>query len=113
MQFEYFSDMGIAYAAADLVVSRAGAGTVFEILALKKPALFIPLEGQTRGDQEENAQYFQKQGLCHILRQAELVKLPQAIESLLFDEKLKARLHERDFCGGNANILRELREVIQ
>ena len=113
LQFEYFSDMGIAYAAADAVVSRAGAGTVFEILALKKPALFIPLEGQTRGDQAENATYFKKQGLCHILRQTQLSSLPQAIESLLLDETLKARLYECDFGGGNANILREIREVIQ
>lgn len=109
LQFEYFGDMGMAYAAADAVVSRSGAGTVFEILALKKPALFIPLEGQTRGDQAENAEYFHKKGLCHILRQAELIKLPQAIENLLFDEKLKSRLYECDFSQGNANILRELR----
>lgn len=111
LQFEYFSDMGILYAAADAVVSRAGAGTVFEILALKKPALFIPLEGQTRGDQAENAAYFQKKGLCRILRQAEIENLPKALENLLFDEALKARLYECDFSQGNANILRELRAV--
>ena len=103
--------MGILYAAADAVVSRAGAGTVFEILALKKPALFIPLEGQTRGDQAENAAYFQKKGLCRILRQAEIENLPKALENLLFDEALKARLYECDFSQGNANILRELRAV--
>lgn len=109
LQFEFISDMGMAYAAADAVVSRAGAGTVFEILALKKPALFIPLEGQTRGDQAENAAYFKRKGLCHILRQAEIDALPQALEKLLFDEQLKARLYECDFSQGNANILRELR----
>ena len=35
-QFEFVADMGMAYACADLVLSRAGAGTVFELLALKK-----------------------------------------------------------------------------
>ena len=113
LQFEYVSDMGMMYAAADAVVSRAGAGTVFEILALKKPALFIPLEGETRGDQTENAAYFQCKGLCHVLRQAELARLPQAIENLLFDDVLKARLYECDFSQGNANILRELRSALQ
>lgn len=113
LQFEFISDMGMAYAAADAVVSRAGAGTVFEILALKKPALFIPLEGQTRGDQLENAAYFQRKGLCRVLRQSELASLPRSIEALLFDERLKARLYESELAQGNANILRELRAEVK
>lgn len=112
-QFEFISDMGTAYACADLVISRAGSGTVFEILALKKPALFIPLEGQTRGDQVENATYFQRKGLCRVLRQSELSKLPQAIDEAFSDEELKARLEKTDFGRGNENILREIRRILQ
>ncbi len=52
----YCFDMGSAYAAADLIVSRAGATAVAEIAALKKRALFIPLpKGISRGDQIDNA----------------------------------------------------------
>ena len=48
--------MGSAYAAADLIVSRAGATAVSEIAALEKRALFIPLpKGISRGDQIDNA----------------------------------------------------------
>lgn len=108
-QFEFISDMGMAYACADLVVSRAGSGAVFEILALKKPALFIPLEGATRGDQIENAAYFARRGLCHVLRQSELSTLLQAIEKTFTDEALRARLQEMDFTRGNEIILREIR----
>ena len=107
-QFEFVSDMGMAYAAADLVISRAGAGTVFEILALKKRSILIPLEGQTRGDQVENANYFAKQGLCKVLRQSELDELPKAIEATLKDERLKERLCECSFTSGNQAILGEL-----
>lgn len=107
-QFEFVSDMGSAYAAADLVISRAGAGTVFEILALKKRAILIPLEGQTRGDQVENANYFARQGLCKVLRQSELEKLPVAIENALKDEALKERLCNCSFTSGNELILQEL-----
>ena len=64
-QFEFITDMGMAYACADLVISRAGAGTVFELLALKKPSILVPLEGQTRGDQVENAAYFHRPGQTH------------------------------------------------
>ena len=107
-QFEFVKDMGAFYAAADLVVSRAGAGAVFEILALKKPALFVPLEGQTRGDQLQNAEYFAKRGLCRILRQESLSHLPEAIENTEQDEKLKQRLKESEFQRGNERILQEL-----
>ncbi len=112
-QIEFASDMGTLYAAADLVVARAGAGTVFETLALKKAALFIPLEGQTRGDQQENAQYFAKKGLCKILRQTELDKLPLAIEKTLSDEGLRARLNASSFPPANDFILRELQRAIR
>ncbi len=107
-QFEFVADMGRFYAAADLVVSRAGAGTVFEILALKKPSILIPLEGQTRGDQLENARYFSNKKLCTLLRQNQLHELPQAIEKTLSDGELAKRLLECSFESGNATILREL-----
>lgn len=112
-QFEFVSDMGMLYAASDLVLSRAGAGTIFEILALKKPALLVPLEGQTRGDQIENAAYFQEKNLCRVLRQNRLEELPQALDAVFADQALKLRLGEADFARGNDNILRQLRKFLQ
>ena len=112
-QFEFVADMGIAYACADLVLARAGAGTVFELLALKKPSLLIPLEGQTRGDQAENAAYFQQKGLCRVLKQNFLFTLPQAVDEAFTDEEMKAHLQASDFCQGNENILRELKKALQ
>ena len=110
-QFEFVSDMGGLYAACDIVISRAGAGALFEILALKKPSLLIPLEGQTRGDQLENARYFQSKGLCHILRQNNLSSLSKAVEHLFLDDGLKARLNDYDAPVGNTRILTVLKEA--
>lgn len=112
-QFEFVTDMGRFYACADLVISRAGAGTVFEILALKKPAILVPLEGQTRGDQAENAAYFQKKGLVHVLKQTEMEKLPETIEKTLADETLKERLQHCSFRSGNETILKTLYHTLQ
>lgn len=112
VQKEFETDMGAAYAAADLVISRAGSNAVFEILALKKPAILVPLEGQTRGDQAENAAYFQKKKLCRVLKQSELDFLPEAIEDALRDEELVSALAVSDFSGGNANILHEIRRFL-
>lgn len=112
-QFAFVTDMGGLYACADLVVARAGAGTVFETLALKKPALFIPLDGQTRGDQKENAEYFANKGLCKVLPQTQIEKLPLAIEQTLLDEGLKAKLENVSFPPANDFILQELKRAIK
>jgi len=111
-QFEYISEMHEAYACADVVVSRAGAGTVFELLALKKPAIFVPLEGQTRGDQAENAEYFRAKGLCRVISQSRLSKLSDEVEKTFEDDILKQRLAENRFTPANPLILQELKKAL-
>ncbi len=112
-QFEFVKDMGGAYACADVVLSRAGAGTLFELIALKKPALLVPLEGATRGDQWENANYFQSRGLCRVLPQSDLENLAKEVDETLADEGLKKRLQETSFTAGNARILGELYALLR
>ncbi len=111
-QFEFVADMGGAYACADLVVARAGSGTVFELMALKKPSLLIPLEGATRGDQWENAEYFFRRGLCRILPQTKLDYLSQAVDEAFADREMQARLKESVFTQGNGRILGEIRALL-
>ncbi|MDR3173536.1 MAG: hypothetical protein LBU19_04735, partial [Treponema sp.] len=56
-------------AAAELVLSRSGAGTVWESAVLGKPMVLLPLRGSgTRGDQVENAEFFEKAGAAAVLR---------------------------------------------
>lgn len=112
IQKEFVLDMGLVYAAADVVLSRAGAGTVFELLALKKPSILVPLVGQTRGDQTQNAEYFAEKGLCRILRQNELPRLTEEIDAAFADKDLRNALAEQTLAFGNDNILRELRAVL-
>lgn len=68
-QYEYLSEeLPHVLAATDIVVSRAGANSIFEFLQLRKPMLLIPLtKEQSRGDQILNAQAFESSGLCRIL----------------------------------------------
>jgi UDP-N-acetylglucosamine--N-acetylmuramyl-(pentapeptide) pyrophosphoryl-undecaprenol N-acetylglucosamine transferase len=68
-QFEYVSDgWGDILAAADLVVSRAGANTLYELLALRKANLLVPLSrAASRGDQIENAIYAAGLGYSRVL----------------------------------------------
>ena len=73
-QFEYVShELPDLFAAADLVISRAGANVICELLALNKPNLLIPLSASTsRGDQILNAHSFEKQGFSMVLMQEDL-----------------------------------------
>lgn len=104
-QREFEPDMGSAYACADGVIARAGSNTVFEVLALKKPALFIPLQNaRTRGDQVKNAKYFESQGLCRVLPEKDAHMLEGAIEQLMNDTTLKENLAACDVTSGNARI---------
>ena len=73
-QFEYVKEeLPDLFAAADIVISRAGANTISEILALKKPNILIPLSSAaSRGDQILNAKSFEKQGYSYLLEEEKL-----------------------------------------
>ena len=75
-QYEYFDEeMADAYACADVLISRAGANALCEILALRKLALLIPYPAAaSRGDQILNAESFRSRGLSHVLDQAEMTE---------------------------------------
>ncbi len=111
-QFEFVADMGGLYACADLVLSRAGAGTIFELMALKKPSILVPLEGATRGDQLQNAEYFKDKGLCRVLPQGRLTQLAQEVEEAFADHALQKRLLSCEYRSGNARILGEIQTLL-
>ena len=74
VQYEYMNEpLRHLFAAADLVISRAGANAICELLALRKPALLIPLStAASRGDQILNARSFKKQGFSEVLEEEEM-----------------------------------------
>lgn len=71
VQYEYVdAPLKHLFAAADLVISRAGANAICELLALRKPSLLIPLSASaSRGDQILNANSFAKQGFSKVLEE--------------------------------------------
>ena len=80
---EFCNKMADAYAVADFVISRAGSNTVNEIVFLRKPALLVPLpKGASRGDQMENAAYFESRGLALVLYQEEKAEFSERLAEL-------------------------------
>lgn len=85
--FEYVrEEWGDLLAAADLVVSRAGANTLYELLCLKKPNLLIPLSRRaSRGDQIENAAWAESEGFSRVIQEEDLTatRLIGAVNEIL------------------------------
>ena len=75
-QFEYVkSELTNYFAAADLLVSRAGANAICEIAALQKPNILIPLSRKaSRGDQILNANKIKKQGFSEVIEEEDVTK---------------------------------------
>lgn len=76
VQYEYIKkELADLFALSALVISRAGANAICELLALKKPNILIPLpKAQSRGDQILNAASFEKQGFSAVLAEETLTK---------------------------------------
>ena len=90
VQYEYINEeLKDLFALADIVISRAGANSICELLALHKPNLLIPLSAAaSRGDQILNARSFEKQGFSLVLEEEAISNevLLQTIHRL-YDER--------------------------
>jgi UDP-N-acetylglucosamine--N-acetylmuramyl-(pentapeptide) pyrophosphoryl-undecaprenol N-acetylglucosamine transferase len=90
-QFEYVKDdLKDLFAVADVVISRAGANAICELLALKKPNLLIPLPASaSRGDQILNAKSFESQGFSMVADEEYLtgVTLTEKVHELYFNRQ--------------------------
>ncbi|MBQ1901172.1 MAG: undecaprenyldiphospho-muramoylpentapeptide beta-N-acetylglucosaminyltransferase [Lachnospiraceae bacterium] len=73
-QYEFISkELPDLFAAADLIISRAGANSICELLALHKPNILIPLSrNASRGDQILNARSFEKQGFSYVIEEEDV-----------------------------------------
>ena len=115
-QFEYVTDdLKHLLAMADIVLSRAGANTIFELLALKKPNLLIPLPASSsRGDQLQNAAYFEKKGFSKVLNQSALTKesLSEALNALHLEKaRYIKQMSECKNADGTEAVLNEIRKA--
>ncbi len=70
-----YKEMPSVIACADIVLSRAGANSIWECASLKKPMVLVPLEGAgTRGDQVDNAEYFERRGAAIVLTKSAMTE---------------------------------------
>jgi len=88
--------IGQAYAAADLIISRAGSGSVFEIAAVGKPSILIPLPSSAGNHQSKNAYAYSDAGACLVFEQENLTEaLYSDLEDLKIGNGGKKRIIDR------------------
>ena len=92
---DFIKDMGVCYRAADLVVSRAGAGAISELELLGKPAILVPSPNVAEDHQTKNAMALVERGAAVCVRDAEAQgQLMPAIAALLGDSRKLAQMSD-------------------
>lgn len=110
--FEYFEDMGLLYKASDLVISRAGASTVSEILLFGKPSIFIPYPYAASNHQYFNVKWLEDKNLAFVIEEKDLSidKLKKKIDMLLSQDisKLEETIKKYAIEDAEERILKEM-----
>jgi UDP-N-acetylglucosamine--N-acetylmuramyl-(pentapeptide) pyrophosphoryl-undecaprenol N-acetylglucosamine transferase len=115
-QYEFIADeMGDVLAASDLIISRAGAGALYEIGCLGLPSILIPLpRSKSRGEQIDNANFFQENGAAQIIEDGQLSSrlLAEAVSDLLSDTNLLGEMGQNasKLCKRDAE--REIADIL-
>lgn len=110
--YPFISDMGLAYSASDLVVSRAGALTLAEIQRFKKPAILIPYPYATLEHQARNAKVLERMGCVRVIMEEELSsqRLEGEIENIIKSVHLREDMSRSfpDVFNGADRIARDI-----
>ena len=115
-QFEYVKEeLKDLFAMADIVISRAGANAICELLALKKPNLLIPLSAKaSRGDQILNANSFMSQGFSMVLDEDDMTSdtLVKAVDTL-FEKRFeyKKAMEESALTDSISKIMQLIKDT--
>ncbi|MDO8734130.1 MAG: undecaprenyldiphospho-muramoylpentapeptide beta-N-acetylglucosaminyltransferase [Elusimicrobiota bacterium] len=91
---KYLYNIETAYENASLVVCRAGATTIAELIALKMPAILIPYPYSTEDHQKANAKYLVDNGCAILIEEKEIKKLPEEIINLVNNPVILAKMSE-------------------
>lgn len=105
------AQIGYMYAKADLVIGRSGANTLFEIIALQKPAILIPLPWSAHNEQQKQAELLEKAGVARIFQQnkksEELLALIQSMMKELPQYQLQYKTLSKRYVRNAAELVME------
>jgi UDP-N-acetylglucosamine--N-acetylmuramyl-(pentapeptide) pyrophosphoryl-undecaprenol N-acetylglucosamine transferase len=109
----FIERMDLAYAAADVIISRAGASSVSELCLVAKPTLFIPSPNVAEDHQTKNANAIVKKEGALLIKENELdTQFTTTITSLLNDEKLQKKLSKNLLLLAKPNATKDIVDEI-
>jgi UDP-N-acetylglucosamine--N-acetylmuramyl-(pentapeptide) pyrophosphoryl-undecaprenol N-acetylglucosamine transferase len=113
----FSNDMGDVISAADLVVSRAGAGSIAEIIRCRAPSILIPYPYAADDHQQANAEAHEQRGAGLLLPQNRLGELTGEVAELIFNDwllaKFKSNLERLDRFESSERIAGDLLAICQ
>ena len=115
-EFVAFSDrIGALLSAADLVVSRAGAGTLAELIRCETPAILVPYPQAADDHQRANAAFFERQGGGIVVEQTGLARLRAEVLDMIFNDRLlrqfRGNLQRMDRANALELMLHDLEQL--
>lgn len=113
---EFIQRMDFAYAASDIIISRAGASSVSELCIVGKPVVFIPSPNVAEDHQTKNAKSIEEKHGAIVIKESELDMFPIVFEGLLKDEgrqqNLSENLKEMALPTATTDIVNEVEKII-
>ena len=114
--YDYFEDIGLLYKASDIVISRAGASTVNELMAYGKFSIYIPYKYAASDHQYYNVRWLAEKGLSKVIREEDLNinilknHIQNAFKTNL--QNIERKLNELAILDSEKIIIREIENVI-
>nr|AIA91908.1 Glyco_tran_28_C [uncultured Riemerella sp.] len=114
---EFITDMPLAYSAADIIVSRAGAIAISELAVAQKPVLLVPFPFAAEDHQTKNAQALVEKNAARMVKDTEMnEKFWKTLQEIFRDQKLRKTMAENiaEFAKPKAaqNIVDEIFKII-
>ena len=113
---QFLNRMGLSYAAADVIISRAGASSVSELCIVGKPVIFIPSPNVAEDHQTKNAKSIADKHGAILLKESELQTFPIVFETLMKDkgkqQSLSENIKELALPNATSHIVNEKEKLL-
>lgn len=112
----FIQKMDLLYAAADVIISRAGAGTISELCIVGKPVIFIPSPNVAEDHQTKNALAVEQNDAAILLKESEIEKFETIFSDLIKDEekqnRFKTNIKKMALPNATKEIVNEIEKII-
>jgi UDP-N-acetylglucosamine--N-acetylmuramyl-(pentapeptide) pyrophosphoryl-undecaprenol N-acetylglucosamine transferase len=112
-RFEFHNALYELFSCADLVVSRAGAGSIAELVMCLAPAILVPYPSAADGHQEANARYMERRGAALLVRQTDMDNLLREVLDTVYNDWLLGRMRDNLRALSKNRAAIELVEILQ